>query len=680
MRQNSYREDKSMYIKTIQIRNFRILSDSTLNFKDNLCLLIGRNNSGKTSFFVLFERFMNNLSFDFNDFSLCKRKEILNINAETIETDLAIQLILNIEYEEQDNLCHLSEFIMDLDSTRKDVNILFECIIKKEELLEAMKDTKKISKEKFIRKYLNEYLEKNIYTFNSLEDLEIENRIRLVKKDIKDVKKLIDFEIIHAKRSVSSSEEKSGNKVLSRLATNYFNNLNQNSPDKFEKINSLIDIMDSELDSNYELFFNDFLDNAKNFLGLDTLRVVSNLKAQEILSDSSEVVYGINTSTEQLPEYLNGLGYMNILYLLLNIEIKKNNFIKNNKDIKLLFIEEPEAHTHPQLQYIFSRKINDIIDDMPGVQSIITTHSPQIVSNHPFTNIRYMLSEKDKNGYINIKILNLYEDLRDKYKDEEQQFKFLNQYLSLESAELFFADKVIFIEGVTENMLMPYFITKYDKQELIKEKCYLEKHPSEKPSYIPISSQNVSILQVGANAKAFKHFFEILKITTLIITDIDTTKATMTEKGIKYKAEAVQDSPDNISNATIKYFLSAPSIEDKKNFQDWLKKLISGSLSNPTDYIYIAYQKEEKEYHARSFEDAFINVNYDEIKDRCEEIKGLKNIEEFNTNLNIYDLTSKVIDKKSDFASSLLFIAHVENVDWTIPSYIREGLKWLQKN
>ena len=666
-----------MYVNKIHVRNFRILSDSTLDFKDNLCLLIGRNNSGKTSFLVLLEKFMNNLSFDFNDFSLCKRKTIIDIDEKSIETDLSIQLMLNIEYEENDDLCHLSEFIMDLDPERRDVNLLFECCIKKNKLLEAINLTKDMSKEKYIKKYLGNYLEKNVYIYDSSEDLKLENRFRLIKKEFKDIKDLIDFEIIHAKRSVSSSEEKTGTKVLSGLATSFFNNTNINSPDKFETINKLIEDMDLKLGKNYEDFFEDFLSSAKEFLGLDGLKIVSNLKAHEILNDSSEVIYG--SDIEQLPEYLNGLGHMNILYLLLNMEIKRSNFIANNKDIKLLFIEEPEAHTHPQLQYIFARKVGEIIKDMPGVQAIITTHSPHIVANHPFNNIRYMLIGKDDCGYANIDIKNFYKDLSIKYQKEEKEFQFIRQYLSIESAELFFADKAIFIEGISEKMLMSYFIAKYDNKSLENEKKYLAKHPEEKSSYIPIASQNVSVLQVGANAKAFKYFLEFLNIPTLIITDIDTTKSDPNAKEIRYKACAVNESPNNISNETIKYYFEAPDIKEKTKFNAWLKNLINKKLSCMDENICIAYQKAENGYHARSFEDAFMNVNFDKIKSDCDTIIGLKNIEKFETESNVYSLTQNVIDKKSDFASTLLFRAHVNGEEWTVPSYIWEGLEWLQK-
>jgi putative ATP-dependent endonuclease of OLD family len=42
-----------------------------------------------------------------------------------------------------------------------------------------------------------------------------------------------------------------------------------------------------------------------------------------------------------------------------------------------------------------------------------------------------------------------------------------------------------------------------------------------------------------------------------------------------------------------------------------------------------------------------------------------------------YDLTIKIIDKKSDFAASLLFLALSKDIQWEAPLYIKEGLKWM---
>ena len=377
-----------MRITKIHAKNFRLLHDSVMDFDRDLCLLLGRNNTGKTSFMVLIEKFLKNGDFNFNDFSVNLRSKLFAFDETTDVNELAIQLIMTLEYDEKDNLCHLSEFILDLDPDCKTVNLLFECTIKKDKMLEGIKNMGIMPKEKFITNNIKQYFDRKIYTFVSIDDLKTENRYKLIEKEFKDIEKLIDFEIIHAKRSVSSSEEKSGTKVLSKLTTDYYNHMNINAPDKFENINALMSKMDSDLEKSYEKFFNNFLANAKEFLSLDNLKVVSNLKAKEIVNDSSEVVYG--DLTKRLPEHLNGLGHMNILFLLLSIEIKKEAFKNNNKDIKLLLIEEPEAHTHPQIQYIFSRKIEEILKEVPNMQTIISTHSPHIVSNHPFENIRYM--------------------------------------------------------------------------------------------------------------------------------------------------------------------------------------------------------------------------------------------------------------------------------------------------
>jgi len=41
-----------MRITKIEARNFRILQKSVMDFNRELCLLLGRNNTGKTSFMV----------------------------------------------------------------------------------------------------------------------------------------------------------------------------------------------------------------------------------------------------------------------------------------------------------------------------------------------------------------------------------------------------------------------------------------------------------------------------------------------------------------------------------------------------------------------------------------------------------------------------------------------------
>lgn len=651
-----------MKIERIKIKNFRLLKDSVLEMKDGLSLLIGRNNSGKTSLLVLFEKFYNNENFTYDDFSISLRQQIDNIDINTNILELTIQMILEIKYDESDNLEHLSEFILDLDPDSNTVKILFEVTIVKEKLLPILESLDgQDKKTRYLKKNLQNYLKTTIYSFENFDDLLEVNRYKLIKKDLKQIKNIINFQIIHAKRNVSSSDDNKGKHILSSMTTKYFNQRNIEEPTQFLGINETMIEMDASLNSIYDVEFNDFLEYGKEFLGISSLKVVSNLESNEVLQSSSKVIYGENDN--HLPEHLNGLGFMNILYLLLDIKMKKNNFEQQNRDINLLFIEEPEAHTHPQMQYKFIDKIKKVFEEINNLQTLITTHSAQIVSKCDFKDIRYLLNENNQN----IKIKNFHSELKELYATEVEEFQFVEQYLTLQASELFFANKIIFIEGTTEKMLLPYYINKFDEENISN------------PTYVPISSQNISILEVGANAEAFDKLVRFFDIKTLIITDIDTTFKTSNTDGTTYPAHKV-DGATHTSNATIKKYFNAPDI-NSVDFPQWFDDLKNNALSiTDTNKIKVFYQISEDSYHARSFEDAFIKVNLAELINQKDNLRGLQNKSELIDTIEIYNLTERILKKKSDFAFSLLYLALSKNIDWAMPLYIKNALEWIQND
>lgn len=663
-----------MYINKIEIQNFRLLKNSVLDLENQedkgLSILIGRNNSGKTSFIMLFDKFLKkSSSFNFDDFPVSLRKSIFEINEETDINDISIRLIIEITYTDKDNLENLSEFILDLNPAENKVHILFECSVDKKKFLKEIESVKAESRKRFIKKNLCNYLNTNIYTFDTYDNLKAENRSKLIAKDKKSIDNLINYQVIHAKRSVSSSEAgESSKKVLSNLATKYYDKKTENqlSSDDLDVINASLLEMDKTLEGKYEEFFDNFLNKSKDFLAMTELRVVSDLESKEIISNHSKIVYG--SEDESLPEHLNGLGYMNILYLLLQLEIKKEYLIEGNKDINLLFVEEPEAHTHPQMQTVFIEKVRTILEDIPALQTFITTHSSHIVKNSNFKDIRYFYNDLGKR---NITIKNFYTELQKKYENEEDEFKFLNQYLTIASSELFFAEKIIFIEGLTEKLLLPYFIQQYDETNTDE---------------VLLSSQNISIIEIGANAKAFSHFIDFLGIKALIITDIDTTRKTITksEKTGKdrtsYPAYPVKGAT-HISNATIRYFYNSPEFNEEEKWNEWFKNLKLDKHHSEDSNIKLSFQLEENNYHGRSFEESFISINVDNLKANISEVKGLKDdaYESLNSMDDIDELTKIILEKKSDFASSLLWLALTKDVEWNMPSYIKKGLVWIAK-
>lgn len=663
-----------MHISLIKVKNFRAIEDAELkldpNQKQDLTLIVGKNNSGKTSFIMIFDKFFKKEnSFNFHDFSTKIRNKIYQVISKSID-DVVIGLTIEVSYSEEDNLEYLSEFITNLNNTNNTVKLYFECSVDEELLRNNLNNVDEEHRGRFIEKNLGTYLRRNLYIYE--DESELKNKEKLIRKDVSEINKLINYQVIHAKRNLASSE--SSDKIslpLSKLSTEYFNKENIFSEKDFKEINNAILKMDEDLNNLYDNHFQGFFKNIREFLGDSSLKVLSNLESRQIMSNSSKVVQ-MDDNKNFLPESLNGLGNLNILYLLLQIDLKKNIFIQENKNINLFFIEEPEAHTHPQMQYIFSKKFKKMVQDIPSLQTLITTHSSHIVSQCDFKDIRYF---QNSNGCIKIK--NFYNDLEIMYSNNPEFFKFLKQYITLYAAELFFAEKVIFIEGISEKILLPYFIKLFDESKT-------------ETDYTPISSQNITYIEAGANAKVFQHLLNFFEIKSLIITDIDTTE------NLGGSACKVSDGKA-ISNETIKHYLEFYNIgfkdgakhkeEKERKILEWLKKVINSEIEVSSPFIKLSYQTLENNYHARSFEDAFFSINYENIYKNKNKINGLRNISEMQENYtDFYDITNRVIESKSDFAASILYHALISNegseenkIIWNTPKYIREALEWISQ-
>lgn len=658
-----------MKIKSIDIKNFRLLHDvQELSFEEKVTLLVGRNNSGKTSLIDIFNKFVktNRANFQIEDFSilslpkfneslkywrelkLLREQDNQEDKVEEIEIKIrhtipSISLKIYIEYSEDDNLSVLAPFIMDLDPQRKDACILFEYSPNDiEKLFLSFDQNNENDFLEFIKKNHRHFFSEKIFAIDS-QSISIK---RLIENKAP-VTELLLTSFIYAQRHIDDQDLQSKNK-LSKGFEEYYND-HFKDEQKSNELQNLLNETGETWDKQYKELFSTLLTDLKTFgypgLSSHELTVKAMFEVDKIIKGNIHIFYN-HSENNLLPESLNGLGFKNLIYIILKFVTfyEKYKSQKPTPGMHLIFIEEPEVHLHPQMQITFIRNIEHFINEKTGwnVQIIITTHSSHIVSESGFVALRYF---NHSNSHLDIK------SLREFKVSEQDNFDFLKQYMSLHRCDMFFADKVILIEGTVERLLLPEIINKIDTKHETK-----------------LKNQYISIIEVGgAYAQKFKEILKFINVKTLIITDIDSVS--FNQQSNRYKKCPVSEG-ERTSNPALKDWLPGKEkINELLNCKD---------IDKTQEIIRVAYQVPELngDKCGRSFEEAFILKNASLLANNKSLISTREYFKDKTSNEIIdksYEIADKKIaDNKTDFAFDLMLINN-----WEVPKYIAEGLLWL---
>jgi predicted ATP-dependent endonuclease of OLD family len=186
----------------------------------------------------------------------------------------------------------------------------------------------------------------------------------------------------------------------------------------------------------------------------------------------------------KIPATHNGLGYNNLIYMsLLLAKMQVNADVDyldiNAKVFTTLAIEEPEAHLHPAMQYKFLKFLNENKKEKKVRQIFVTTHSTHITGAVSLDEIICLHNEEGKTsiGYQK----NVFPN--DKSK------KYVQRFLDATKSDMLFSQKVLFVEGIAEQLLMSIFANYIDKS---------------------LEDNHVSIISVGG--RCFDHFLYLFDV------------------------------------------------------------------------------------------------------------------------------------------------------------------------
>lgn len=725
-----------MYLRSYRLKNYRRLRDVHLELARDISIFVGANNSGKTSATQAIQMFLSGRRDQFSLFDLSSHtwkllNDLGNADAAGDEAAAVPSITLDLWFEVAESDLYLVLPILpssDWEGTEVGIRVEFGAR-NSLELLQRYRQAKSKALEQAAGlgdgagtyvpwpKSLTDYLSK---------ELQREFEFRYFVLDRKQfsaayvqeegyaaapippdpgganiLKSLIRVDFLNAQRhladpSIDSAGGAGRAEDLSRRLSRFYKRNLEQRPDDHTALKALFDSEESLNEHLMDVFKPTLERIAKlGYPGVHNprLEISSGLNPATVMSQDAKVNYILGDDTPlKLPDSYNGLGFKNLIYMVVEVldVQEKWKLDENRAPLHLVFIEEPEAHLHAQLQQVFIRNVLELLkidgeeSSAFGSQVVITTHSPHILYERGFEPIRYfrrhVIAGEQTTQVVNLSTFQ--PGVAPKDRD------FLQRYLKLTHCDLFFADAAILVEGNVERLLLPLMIEKEAKT---------------------LRSSALSILEVGgAFAHRFRELIHFMGVTTLVITDLDSVLATAAppdegeedEKEFEVPAESAEGQPVKRYGKTCEPGESGALTANQTLIQ-WLPKKLSiadllaahsddkieaipGSDQAKVRVAYqiptiVAWAESQATLCGRTLEVSFGLENATWCQDLERKQLGLKlrgNIP--NPAALATGLHKRVIGQYFDKTKFALEILARKQDEWAAPHYIAEGLKWLE--
>jgi predicted ATP-dependent endonuclease of OLD family len=454
-----------MYIKEINILNFRSFKEALIPFHEGVNVIIGHNNTGKSNLLRamgLVLGYSNGHRLGTSDLFYETDVEELQRQSPRIQITLVLRRSADENLDSADMALFANMMTDPALSEEAELRYEFKLDDSQEQNYKAdvanaitAKEIWKIIEQDYIRLYKSSRSGGN----------------QAAGININEALGQIDFQFLDAIRDVSHDLYAGYNPLL-RDVLNFFidysvkNDVTKTEDEIKEQLKALRDdfvqqsrplmqTLQDRLQDGKNVFLKYALDTGSTFNGAepDFEGTVTENEMFSVLRMFIKYAVGI-----EVPATYNGLGYNNLIYMsLLLAKMQADGNIaymkRNAKVLSFLAVEECEAHLHPAMQYKFLKFLQDNNLNGHVRQIFMTSHSTQIASAVKLDDLICLTSPTL--GQINVGYP------RAIYKEESSNDmvskQYVQRFLDATKADMFFANRLIFVEGIAEELLLPVF-------------------------------------------------------------------------------------------------------------------------------------------------------------------------------------------------------------------------------
>lgn len=527
-----------MKLAKLEIEKFKCIDSTTIDF-DDMMVLIGENNSGKSNILKALELFYEDSVRRLNEECFYFKNQTIPISITLTYSNLTatekeqkylkhyiyndtIRIKKEITFDSDKSKYFMTLFawqaaprnrIFDLSQFEEYKNEIKK-IVEDENLPEYFFNDKGTVNQSSYKDGVKQHIENGLVEFGEPTWFKNPGGLKEVFASL-----LPQFYLVPAVKDAQDESKTTQQTVFGKLITDLTNRIVTKNP-HFEQVRNQIEGLKKYLNKDEDGNETDRLQEIKELEStLSTIigesmpgsKVDIEIITPELIDLFKDTRISIDDS---LPTSIDSKGHglqRALIFAYIRAYAKIINMVENEEDIEnpkvknfILGIEEPELFLHPNGQ----RKMMKVLANISNSDQVITcTHSNFFVDMFNYKDI--VIVKREDNGPT-FTFQNKRDIFESEDKESQKRLKKVFRHLSmfdLSRSEMFFSKKVILVEGDTEKFMIPFWASRFAENE----------------NQYDFSANNVCVIECGGktNIHVFMRILSAFKIPYVVIHDVD---------------------------------------------------------------------------------------------------------------------------------------------------------------